>query len=371
MNYKNYPIQNLTVQLKKHKVFSRRNFSKIIAFYSKVILQEPFRILENLKYANEIRGYKLKKNPVFIIGHWRSGTSFLQYLLGKDPQFGYMNKFQAVFPNLFLHSEPFLKSLVERIPQTLNIIRDAQNISVNLDLDSPSEIEIALTCMISPASLHWGHIFPDNAWEYFNKYLFLETASNEEMQQWEHDYHHLIKKISMKNDGKQMLIKSPGNTCRIEKLLELYPNARFIYIHRNPYDVFYSNIKLWNTLLDNLAVQNFTEQQMELIIIRTYKKLIKKYIKQKNQIPEGQLVEIRFKKLISEPVNELFSVYEHLHLDGFAKAEPYFHHFLENNAKGNSSSYKYKKRIITLINKNWSFAFKRWGYPLIKVKKNV
>jgi len=367
MNLKKHPIQNLTAQLKNNKVFFRSNFSKILAFYSKLVLQEPFRILENVKYADTIRNYTLKENPVFIIGHWRSGTSFLQYMLSNDPQFGYMNKFQVVFPDLYLYSESFLKSMVERIPQTLNIIRDAQNISVNLDLDSPSEIEIALTCMMSPASLHWGHIFPKNAWEYFNKYLFLETASKKEIQQWEQDYHYLIKKIELKNDGKQVLIKSPGNTSRIEKLLELYPNARFIYIHRNPYDVFYSSLKLWNTLLDNLAVQNFTKPQIELIIIRTYKKLMAEYIKQKNLVPEGQLAEIEFKNFTSNPVKELFTVYERLQLDGFAKAEPYFHNFLENKTKANSSSYTYEKRIISLINNNWSLAFKQWGYPVIKV----
>lgn len=369
MNLRKHPIQNLTDKLVQHRAFSRRNFSRIAVFYAKLILQEPFRILERVNYANKLRNYRLQKDPVFIIGHWRSGTSFLQYLLSRDPLFGYMNKFQVVFPDLFLYSETFLKSLAERIPKSLNLIRDAKNMSVNLELDSPSEIEIALTCMMSPASLHWGHIFPNQAWEYFNKYLFLETASNSDIQQLEYDYHHLIKKVSLKNQGKQVLIKSPGNTSRINKLLELYPNARFIYIHRNPYDVFYSSKKLWYTLLDNLALQNMTKHQMELIIIRTYKKLIQKYLRQREQVPEGQLVELRFDDFISDPVKELSSVYEQLHLDGFTKAEPLFHQFLKNKAEATSSSYTYEERIINMVNKNWEFAFKEWDYPLMLDKK--
>ncbi|MEX0648067.1 MAG: sulfotransferase [Balneolaceae bacterium] len=369
MNLKKHPVRNLTAMIKKHYAFSRRNFPRIFALYSKIILQEPFRILENVKYDDAIRNHIPAKDPVFIIGHWRSGTSFLQYLLSRDPQFGYLNKFQVIFPDLFLQSESYLKPLINRIPETLNIIRDARNMSVNLELDSPSEIEIALTCMISPASLHWGHIFPENAWDYFNKYLFLDTANAKEKEQWKQDYQYLIQKISFKNNGKQVLVKSPGNSCRVVNILEMYPGARFIFIHRNPYDVFYSSKKLWNTLLDNLALQNFSERQMELEIIRTYKKLMKRYLLQKQKIPAGQLAEVRFQDFISDPVNELHSVYEQLRLKGFTKARSRINHFLENKEKATSGSYEYEKRVISVINRNWEFAFKQWQYPLITNKQ--
>lgn len=364
---KRRPIRNLTAQLKKHHAFTRRNLFKIAAFYLKLIIQEPFRILEEINYENTIRDHKLKKDPIFIIGHWRSGTSFLQYLMGRDLRLGYMNKFQVVFPGVFLHSEHFLKPLLNRIPKPLNIIRDAQNMSINLELDSPGEIEIALTTMISPTSLHWGHIFPNDAWEYFDKYLFFDTANETEIQHWKHDYHYLIKKVSLKNDGRRVLIKSPGNTSRINELLQLYPKARFIFIHRNPYDVFYSNKKLWNTLLDNLALQDFSKQQMEKEIIRVYKKLMNRYLQQRTHIPEGQLAEIRFEDFVAKPVNELHNVYDRLKLDGFEQTEPKFHQFLENKSKGKSGRYEYENNIIKLLNKHWKFAFKEWNYSIINV----
>lgn len=366
MNTRKHPLKNLTAQIKKHQAFSTDNFSKIAGFYAKSILQEPFRILENITYADKIRDHELEKDPIFIIGHWRSGTSFLQYLLGQDPQFGYMNKFQVVFPDLFLKSEDFLKSVVKQFPRTSNIVRDAQSMSINLDLDSPSEIEIALTTMLSPTSLHWGHIFPNNAWDHFDKYLFFDTATKTELQHWKQDYQHLIKKISLKNDGRQLIIKSPGNTSRVNKLLDLYPNARFIFIHRNPYDVFYSNKKLWNNLLNNLALQNFSEQQMEQEIIRVYKKLMSRYLAQRSSIPEGQLVELRFENFVTDPLKELYSTYNSLGLDGFVNAEPKFRRFLEHTAKGETSDYEYEDRIIPLINKNWDFTFEEWSYRMLK-----
>lgn len=370
MNSRRHPVRNLTAQLKKHHAFSRKNIPKITAFYLKLAIQEPFRVIEELKSTN-IKKHEPEKDPIFIIGHWRSGTSFLQYLMSQDPQFGYMNKFQVVFPDIFLNSERFFKKLVNLVPDSLPLIQDAQNMSIDLDLDSPSEIEIALTTMISPTSLHWGHIFPNNAWDYFDKYLFFDTATETDINQWKRDYKYLIKKTSLKNDDKQLLIKSPGNASRIKKLLDLYPQARFIFIHRNPYDVFYSSKKLWNTLLDNLALQDFSKKQMEQEIIKVYNKLMKRYLEQRTDVPEEQIAEIRFQDFISNPMDQLHAVYQKLELQDFDKAVPHFRTFLESKTEGKSSNYEYENRIVKLINENWKFAFDQWDYSMIKNNKHA
>jgi hypothetical protein len=364
-----HPIKNLTGLLREHHAFKKENLPRIAVFYLKSILQEPLRILEEVNYADAIHDHSMQKDPIFIIGHWRSGTSFLQYLLGQDQQFGFMNKFQVVFPDIFLYSESFLKPLINKIPRTFNFTRDARNMSINLELDSPSEIEIALTTMISPTSLHWGHIFPQDAWQYFDKFLFFDRAKESEIQLWKDHYHHLIKKTSLNNDGKQVIIKSPGNACRIEKLLELYPDAKFIFIHRNPYDVFYSSKKLWNTLLGNLSLQNFDEQQMEEEIISLYKKLMKRYLQERERVPEAQLAEIRFKDFVDNPVKELTKVYHTLNLEGFEQAEKKFYEFLSTKTEGKSSNYTYEDHTVKRLNEEWDFAFKEWKY--LKIKNSI
>ena len=364
------PITTFTRKLKEHKAFRDcPNKSMVYLIYLKLLLSEPFRIIERKKYREKYTKTAPGRSPVFIIGHWRSGTSFLQYLLAEDPQFGYMNKFQVAFPDIFLSSEQMLKSIVDRIPDSLPLIQDAQNMSINLELDSPSEIEIALTTMISPASLHWGHIFPKNAWAYFNKYLFFDTAQQSDIDRWKQDYRYLIQKTSLANNGRRLLIKSPGNTSRITKLLEMYPKAKFIFIHRNPYDVFYSSKKLWNTLLDNLAIQDFEEQSIENEIINVYKKLMQRYLEQRSQIPTKQWAEIRFADFISDPVEQLSQIYSILELPYFETARPKFNHFLQKKQQGKSSNYNYENRIIKQINKHWEFAFHEWNYSLSTANK--
>jgi hypothetical protein len=367
MSLKKNPIHKLTRQLIKHDAFRRENLPFISIIYLKLLMQEPFRIWENLYSRRKIQEHKLDKDPIFIIGHWRSGTSLMQYLLGRDPQFAYLNKFQAIFPDVFLNSEKILKPLAQRIPQTLDLVKDAQKMSINLNWDSPSEVEIALTTMISGASPHWGHIFPQESEEYFDKYLFFKGASQNEIHQWGQDYSHLIDKISLKNGGRQVLVKSPANTSRIEKLLNIYPRARFIYLYRNPYDIFYSTQKLWNTMIDNLAFQDFGELQIEQKIVDIYKKLLYHYLDQRSMIPDNQLIEIRFEDFVEAPLNQLFLIYEQLRIDRFQDALPHFRSFLASQTEESCSSYEYDDYIIDWLNREWTFAFDQWNYPLSNI----
>ena len=60
---------------------------------------------------------------------------------------------------------------------------------------------------------------------------------------------YFVKKISYKYIGKRVLLKSPANTGRIKEILEVYPDACFIHIHRDPYAVYQSNVKLYEKIL--------------------------------------------------------------------------------------------------------------------------
>jgi len=57
--------------------------------------------------------------PLFVIGHWRSGTTYLHNLLSLDPSYGYCSTFQTILPGVFLGSEQTFKPLVTAsIPTT-------------------------------------------------------------------------------------------------------------------------------------------------------------------------------------------------------------------------------------------------------------
>src|SRR5262245_10078632 len=66
------------------------------------LLNAPMAVLERLRYGRTLRRVALPARPVFIIGHWRSGTTHLHNLLTQDVRFGSLSYAQALFANFSL-----------------------------------------------------------------------------------------------------------------------------------------------------------------------------------------------------------------------------------------------------------------------------
>jgi hypothetical protein len=364
-----HPIHFFTKQLRTAEQFSDQNLSsdtlkKIVAWYAKILITEPFRLFEKYKFEHSNQPVNLPHPPIFILGHWRSGTSILQMLLSQDPQRGYLNKFASVFPNTFFYFERVIKPIVRRITDSLQTKEEIDDISVSWDWDTPGELDIAMTTAFLPTSPHWAHVFPQTRfYEYIDKYMLFDTATQQEQQEWKHLFSYFMRKVSAHNNHQQLIIKSPGNTSRIPQLLDLYPDARFVYIHRNPYDVFYSNKKMWKVILDNLAFETIDEQTVEEYIFYLYKNLLDRYLKHRSQIPSSRLVEIRFEELTANPLHKLEYIYDQLQLSGFTSARPHFERFITENVKTTGNHYRYQGDIVSRIEREWGIFLKEWSYP--------
>ena len=64
---------------------------------------------EERKYGSQIEAV-LVLPPVFILGHWRQGTTHLHNLLSLDPQFAYPTLFQTLYPRSFLTTEALIRA---------------------------------------------------------------------------------------------------------------------------------------------------------------------------------------------------------------------------------------------------------------------
>lgn len=365
MSQSDSPIVTFTRKLKEHKAFRNSPNRKLIyLIYLKLLLSEPFRWVEQKKYRQEIRNTDPERAPVFLIGHWRSGTTYAHNLLSNDPGFIYQTKYQNFFSDNFLTTEPFFKPFLTRIMNLFDPVNQWKvKTGKTMDLDTPSESDTALIAEISEVTYHWAHLFPRASKHYFDKYLFQEDISEKELLEWKATMKSLVNKVHLRNRQGRLLLKNPGDTARIEHLLEIYPNARFIFIHRNPYDVFYSNMKLWTNVIKTVSLQTISEREKKDLILYIYNKLHQKYLEQRQLLKPNQLVEIGYDRLIDSPRETLQHIYEKLELPGFDKALDHFMPFIENNAYRKKVSYNYNPEDVAEINKYWNFAFDLWQYP--------
>ena len=117
---------------------------------------------------------------------------------------------------------------------------------------------------ISPYSIIHMIAFPEN----YKKYIegaFVSDLPVEELRKWERSYDYAVRKLTYIKKGKQLILKSPDNTARIRELWGMYPDARFINIHRDPYKTVRSTIHMFRTEMDSLRLTEEPDNIDELI----------------------------------------------------------------------------------------------------------
>ncbi len=319
------------------------------------IVSLPFQWINDFIVFLRLRKTAPLKDPVFIIGHWRSGTTFLHYLMAKDPQFGFLDYYNAFFPNLALAGGSWLrKTLTPLMPQR----RPQDNIELQMTLPTEEENPLATRSLRSASH---SFFFPSNE-AFFKKYAVFEGTSGREKHLWKKAYKYLMKRISVVHPGKWLLIKNPHNTGRVRELMEIFPRARFIHIYRNPYDIFPSTKLMYDRVVTTQFLHDFSDEQVNDKIIYYYKKVMKRYFNTRSEIPKDQLVEVKFEDFEKDPMAAIKNIYRTFDIN------------LDPVARDNMQAYidqvrSYKKNIHVLddrlkkrVGREWNFGFEKLGY---------
>jgi hypothetical protein len=186
--------------------------------------------------------------------------------------------------------------------------------------------------------------------------------TSDEKNKWKATYQQFIKTITLANHGKRLLSKNPPNTARITALLELFPEANFIHIYRNPYKVYLSTKKMRQNVLDKLALQKASQEDIEQQVINNYIRLMSSYFEQQKKIQKDKLVEIQYEDLITNPMEQVKKIYSTFKLPNFEDALPKMKNYLEKQSDYKTNVYAIDDKIVQHVNKNWKFTIDRWKY---------
>ncbi len=316
------------------------------------------RLFEELAYRLRVKKMPLDDAPLFILGHWRSGTTFVHNIFCKDKQFGYTTTYQTVFPNIMFFGRRLFHLLVSAVmPER----RPTDNMELGPDL--PQEEEFAMSNLVPYSFYHFWY-FPRHTREYSDKYLTFRTCSEHEREVYKREFVRMVKTSLHNTGGKRYLSKNPPHTGHIREILEMFPNARFIYLVRNPYTVFESTRSFFTNVIEPLKLQDIEPAQIEANIISTYTDLYTRYEEQKSLIPEGHLIEVRFEDFEADPLGMTERIYRELSLDGFEEARPAIEAYIGGKKGFRKNAYQYEERTRRIVEENWGYALEQWGYHL-------
>lgn len=319
------------------------------------LIYAPFNLYEVIRYNRRIREEKLAGPPVFILGHWRSGTTHLHNLLAQDPRFGFTTQMQCLFPNSFLTNPLVIFFLKNFMPST----RPMDN--VQMDLETPQEEEMA-TANTMLYSFYNGWAYPKNLLNTYRKYVRFEGLSDRQKKRWQKGYLRVLKKASIFQPGRRLVLKNPANTGRIPALLELFPDAQFIHIYRHPVNVFYSTRKLYADAMPQMAHQRLTQEESDDRIIQIYDQMMHSYLEERALIPKENLIEVRYESLEKDRFGVMEKMYEQFGWDNWDTAKKNIHSYLEGLGTYKKNKHKFTEEECELVQKKWGFAFEEFEY---------
>ncbi len=320
------------------------------------LVSEPFRWFERLVYDRRLKRTAMPASPVFILGHWRSGTTLLHNAMCQDPQFAFVNTYQSMFPNQFFGSRWLFGTFMRWfIPST----RPADNTPLAPEL--PQEEEIALGNLGSYGFYNFWY-FPRDWKALYRQYVSCETASARERHRYAAGYRKLVAQAMRNLDRPGFISKDPCNTGRIRELLDAFPDARFIYIYRHPARVFRSSVNFFDKTLEALTLQSFSRAEIEEFIFTLYDWIIRDYEAQKALIPAGRLVEVRYEDFEEAPVEGLRQIYAALDLDGFEHALPAIRDYLDRQRSFEKARHVISPEEMQRIATRMAFGMKQYGY---------
>jgi len=318
------------------------------------VFNSIFSGCETVLNMREIREVQIEHPPLFVLGHWRSGTTHLHNLLACDENFACPTAYQACFPHHFVFSQAGGTVFNLLAPEK----RPMDNVAFSSS--TPHEDEFALAA-VSTVSPYMKVLFPVTGDELYSRLdpLLVPLEAREE---WARALVLFLKKLTL-SEGRRAVLKSPPNTARISPLLNLFPDAQFVNIVRDPYIVYLSTHKLWKDALGNAHLQVPDPEQVDEMILSWYCQMMDLYERDKGLIPSGALHEMKFEDLEQDPLGVLRDMYQKLDLPGFSEFEPRVIEYLSSIEGYEKNNYSLDEATRAKVYRRWSTTFERHRYP--------
>jgi hypothetical protein len=313
-------------------------------------------VFDRLIFGYRIRRAKLKEPPLLVLGHWRSGTTLLHELLMLDPRNTCPNTYQCMAPHHFLWTEWFLPAMIRwMLPSTRPM--DA----MSAGWDRPQEDEFALVNLGIPSPyLAWA--FPNHG-PVADEYLDLRSLSAAERDEWKRTWREFVQRLALLGD-RRIVLKSPTHTARVRTILEVFPDAKFIHIVRDPLVLFPSTVRLWKSLSEVQGFQIPREDAgwIEGHVLDTFVRMYECFEQDRELVPPGRLIDVRYEDLVADPVGQMRAIYRRLDLGDFADVEPAIAQYAMKSRDYQTNKYTLPPEVADRVRGRWAPYFQRYGY---------
>jgi omega-hydroxy-beta-dihydromenaquinone-9 sulfotransferase len=309
---------------------------------------------QRARYGRRLRQVAVPDDPLFIIGHWRTGTTMLHELLALDHRNRCPTTYESLSPNHFLVSEPLARRWLRFV-----IPRKRPFDQVRLGFDRPQEDEVAL-CNLGAPSPFLTVAFPNRPPQY-PEYVDLEQLSPRQLLRWQATMWKFLQSLLFRRPGR-LVLKSPQHTFRVKTLLKMFPRARFVHIVRDPYVVFPSTVHFWKVMVTNYGLQHPRPDALPPQVFATFRAMYEKLEGTQSLIDPSRLFELRYEDLVADPVAQMRGLYERLELGDFSVVQRAVEDYAAGCKRYRTNEYALSDATREQITHQWKWFIEKYKY---------
>jgi len=244
--------------------------------------------------------------PVFILGLFRSGTTVLHRLLGQDPDNRTLPHWESFDP---VHTPEGAEPRQRRLTRTLmlaDLLSPAIKAIHPMDAYQTDECRGMFTNVFRTPQFNVQY----RASGYLDWLLRQDAtvAYRHHRRQLQLVYHH-------RPYGKRFVLKDPTHTFFVDAIVEIFPNARFMFIHRDPVETLSSICSLHaharSVFSDDVDAHGLGAELSDSYMMRSLESAVATV----DRLPSGRVVHVRCPDLNRDPIGTIAEAYRGLGLE--------------------------------------------------------
>jgi omega-hydroxy-beta-dihydromenaquinone-9 sulfotransferase len=337
------------------------------------VLNSILGFIQILIFARRIRTCLIEDPPVFIIGHWRTGTTFLHELLTLDERFTAPTSLECFAPADCLVLDRLLRSFFFNF--ALPSKRPMDNMPVGWDRPQEDEYALMNLGLRSPYEVV---IFPNHR-RARHPFLEMTGLAPEQIEEWKAGFLSFLQQVNLRSKREQkrlerarrIVLKSPHHTARLHILRQLFPEAKFIHLVRDPHEVFSSTVRFWRALFETQGCQKpkfgalaQNVPDIEQYVFDSMDLLYGNFFTQIAEIPPQNFCQVRYENLARAPVEEVARIFRELQFDSFEKFRPKLEAYVRGLEGYKTNQHRISRAQSAEVYRRWGWYFDRFGYQI-------
>jgi hypothetical protein len=214
--------------------------------------------------------------------------------------------------------------------------------------------------MMGQPSFHLSLAFPNHG-PAFVDYLDLEGLPERAREKWKRALLRFLKSVVYRRPGR-LVLKSPESTARIRTLLEVFPDARFVLIVRDPYEVYSSLLNMLRAVYAHFGLQRPRYEGLEEFILATLPSMMQRLEEGRRLVGPARFHELRYEELLQGPIGQMRGVYEALQLGDFEAVRPRLEEYLGAQASYQAHHHELTPEVRAEITRRWASLIRPYGY---------